>query len=138
MIVNYTQLIGIGAAVTDHYWSLCVEEHSYLLLALLAFVFRRAGADGGKRPAAVIGAIAIVMMLNGWRLWMAHPDYYAVYWLSDVRAAALFASVALRMVWINGGIRVLKAPWVAAATFAAAVLFNLNHVPAPSNTRPAR
>ena len=36
MLVNYTQLIGASAPVTDHYWSLCVEEHSYLVLSVVA------------------------------------------------------------------------------------------------------
>jgi peptidoglycan/LPS O-acetylase OafA/YrhL len=131
MVANYTQLFGIGAAVTDHYWSLCVEEHSYLALALVAAGLRRFGADGARRPVPLLALMVALMIANGWRLWLAHPDYYAVYWRSDVRAAALFASVALRIVWIDGGIRALRRPWVSPLAFALAAALNTHHVPDP-------
>jgi peptidoglycan/LPS O-acetylase OafA/YrhL len=131
MVANYAHLWGVGAAVTDHYWSLCVEEHSYLALAILALCLRRRGAGRGPVAAWLVGALALAMIANGWRLWLADPNYYDVYWRSDVRAAALFASVALRIVWLDGGIAALRKPFVAPVAFVLACALNTHHVPDP-------
>ena len=77
MVVNYTAQIGISAPVTDHYWSLCVEEHSYLALALLALALRRGDRARGALPGWICLALAGVMMLNGVRVWVETHNYYA-------------------------------------------------------------
>ena len=131
MVVNYTQLIGISAPVSDHYWSLCVEEHSYLTLALVAIVMRRSGTAQGARPAYVCMALAALMILNGLRLWLANHNYYMTYWRSDVRAASIFLSVGLRVLQVNGKLDFLRRGWVPLAAFAAGMALNWNHVPEP-------
>jgi len=131
MIVNYTQLIGISSPVTDHYWSLCVEEHSYLTLAIIAIVMRRTGASRGTRPALVCLALAGLMILNGVRLWLANHNYYMTYWRSDVRAASIFMSVGLRILVLDGKLGLLRRAWVPVAAFAAGMAFNGHHVPEP-------
>ena len=131
MIVNYTQLIGISAPVTDHYWSLCVEEHSYLALALIALVARRTGRDQGLWPAAVCLALAALMMLNGVRLWHETHDYYRTYWRSDVRAASIFASVGLRVLMLQGRLAFLQRAWVPLAAFALGMVASWHHMPEP-------
>ena len=131
MVVNYTQLIGVSAPVTDHYWSLCVEEHSYLTLALIAILVRRSGTDKGARPAYLCLALAGLMILNGVRLWLANHNYYMTYWRSDVRAASIFLSVGLRILHINGKLDFMRRAWVPMIAFAAGMALNWNHVPEP-------
>ena len=131
MVVNYTQLFGIGSAVTGHYWSLCVEEHSYIALGLVAWLLRRHDHASGLRPAVVCLALAALMVLNGWRLWHAQPDYYAVYWRSDVRAATIFMSVGLRILVANGLPVAWRAPWIPVLALLLGAALNTNHVPDP-------
>jgi peptidoglycan/LPS O-acetylase OafA/YrhL len=131
MLVNYTQLVGLSAAVTDHYWSLCVEEHSYLVLAILAFLLRRSNADTGPRPGYVCLGLAALMILNGFRLWHANHDYYMTYWRSDVRAAAIFLSVGLRILSVNDKLLFSRHSWFALAAFVCGFLLNTGHVPDP-------
>jgi peptidoglycan/LPS O-acetylase OafA/YrhL len=70
----------------DHLWSLCVEEHSYIVLGLIALFVRRSTSQAGILMAALaIGAIA----WGGYLTWMLGLDYYSVYWRSDVRAASV-------------------------------------------------
>lgn len=131
MVVNYTQLIGASAPVTDHYWSLCVEEHSYLALALLALVLRRRGAHRGTAPGWICLALAGLMMLNGLRLWIETQNYYMTYWRSDVRAASIFASVGLRVLAVHGRLAFLRRPWVAPTAFLAGMVLSTHHMPEP-------
>jgi len=72
-----------------------------------------------------------VMVLNGFRLWHQQPDYYAVYWRSDVRAATIFISVGLRVIYINGLPKRLQAAWIPLAAFVGGLALNWNHVPDP-------
>jgi peptidoglycan/LPS O-acetylase OafA/YrhL len=71
----------------QHLWSLAVEEHSYLLLALIAGLFVR------DRKAAMIAAFALAFLafLNGIRLGGAPVEQHA-YWRSDVRAGSVLLS----------------------------------------------
>lgn len=131
MVVNYTQLVGASAPVTDHYWSLCVEEHSYLVLALLALVLRRRGAHRGTAPGWICLALAAAMMLNGVRLWIETHNYYMTYWRSDVRAASIFASVGLRVLAVRGRLDFLRRPWVAPTAFLAGLVLSTHHMPEP-------
>ena len=131
MVVNYTQLLGLSAPVTDHYWSLCVEEHSYLTLAILALLLRRAGRDNGAWPAAICLGLAALMMLNGVRLWLATHNYYMTYWRSDVRAASIFLSVGLRVLVLNGRLDFMRQAWVPLAAFVLGLACNYHRLPEP-------
>ncbi len=131
MVVNYTQLIGISASVTDHYWSLCVEEHSYLTLAVLALVMRRSGAHRGAKPAWICLALAALMIANGVRLWLQTHNYYMTYWRSDVRAASIFVSVGLRILQVHGRLAFLRRAWVPLVAFLVGMVFSTHHMPEP-------
>ena len=131
MVVNYTQLVGVSAPVTDHYWSLCVEEHSYLTLAILALVLRRAGRQRGAPAGWICLALAGLMMLNGVRLWLATHSYYATYWRSDVRAASIFLSVGLRVLLVDGRLAFLRRPWVPPLAFLLGMVLSTHHMPEP-------
>ena len=131
MVINYAQLAGVGSWVTGHYWSLCVEEHSYLALGLLAWVLRRGRRADGTTPAIACLALAGLMILNGWRVWHLQPDYYAVYWRSDVRAATIFLSVGLRVLFARDVPAGWRAPWIPVAAILAGLALNTTHVPDP-------
>ena len=131
MVVNYTQLAGVGSAVTGHFWSLCVEEHSYLALGLLAWLLRRREQAPAWWPAGACLVLALLMVLNGWRIWHAIPDYYAVYWRSDVRAATIFMSAGLRVLFVTGVPTSWRAPWIPLVALAAGMALNTNHIPDP-------
>jgi peptidoglycan/LPS O-acetylase OafA/YrhL len=60
-------------------WSLCVEEHFYLLLpAFLALVFRF--LKGGARGLVLV-PFAIAPLLFRWAWYVKHPDESGFYWL---------------------------------------------------------
>ncbi|HKR23894.1 MAG TPA: acyltransferase, partial [Allosphingosinicella sp.] len=80
-----------ASSLFEHTWSLAVEEHSYLLLALVAGLCVR------ERRAAIAIALTLALLacLNGLRLG-ATDDGAApyTYWRTDVRAAAIFLAFA--------------------------------------------
>ncbi len=70
--VNYTA----RPEVFEHIWSLCIEEHSYVALSLIALWSRR-------RPinvVALLAVLAIAGILNGvFQTWYLGHDYFSVY-----------------------------------------------------------
>ena len=76
----------------EHCWSLAVEEHSYLMLAVIAALTIR-----DRRTAMTIAAVlAVAALLNGWRLGdellgEAQPAYRR----TDVRSASILMSFAI-------------------------------------------
>ncbi|WP_051397213.1 acyltransferase family protein [Bradyrhizobium elkanii] len=89
---NYVEAIFTRGSIYTHTWSLAVEEHSYVLLALVAFCSKR----DRKIALQVTVALAAVCMVNGifnsWALGLAD---YQVYWRTDVRAASILISASI-------------------------------------------
>lgn len=82
---NYAMFFLGMPDIQGHIWSLCVEEHMYLLLGLIAFANR-------KFRLPVIPTIAIIaaaFAAQGVFETLAGKGYYEVYWRSDVRGASL-------------------------------------------------
>lgn len=84
----------------EHTWSLCVEEHSYLLLGLLAYTCR------DRLPPRLLPALlllfAAAMMANGAiQTGLMHRDYHEVYWHSDVRAASVLVSAGIYLIAVG-------------------------------------
>lgn len=76
----------------DHFWSLSVEEHSYLLLALIAFFFRK----NLRLAAFVILAVALLSFANGFVSYsVLDQGYFDTYWRFDVHVGSIFISTAL-------------------------------------------
>jgi len=88
---NYVGLWTSTAGVIQHIWSLCVEEHIYILLGLVAFLRRRVAFP----VVGVIAGLALLGMLNGAIQTLNGLNYYQVYWRSDVRGASILISVAV-------------------------------------------
>lgn len=96
--LSFTANYFIPTDPVAHIWSLCVEEHAYVLLSLIAFLQRRRGLDV-KQWLALICATCV---LNGaLQTWLLHRDYLQVYWRSDVRMASIFMSAALYLYFRN-------------------------------------
>ena len=110
---NYLHGRGYGAAVVDHIWSLCVEEHTYIVLGLLAYMSLRLRI----RPWRVCFALAALCMLNGFYMTYAEGlSYYDVYWRTDTRATGILLGCGVCCCsidrpewfsWITGNVVVL-------------------------------
>jgi peptidoglycan/LPS O-acetylase OafA/YrhL len=91
-----------------HTWSLAVEEHSYLLLALIVLaVGRRSGT-----VLAVVAAAAVAAMANG--LWqsLADPSVEWLYARTDIRLASIFASFAMFLALRRIALPPALLPWL--------------------------
>ena len=131
--LNYASLWGLRGALVDQVWSLCVEEHAYLLLGALAFACRR----GLARPGVAILVLAAAALANGvWRADLLAADYYDVFWRSDVAAAPILIAA---LAYLHRDTLVAKlgaaSPWLVAlgfvckaAAFGAALRFGVGGV----------
>ncbi len=93
---NYIAVYTRDFAVSPigHIWSLCIEEHAYILLAVIAAFARRGKVD----PKLVVGALALAAIANGWiqTLIQGRP-YYEVYWRTDVRISSIFLATFFQL-----------------------------------------
>lgn len=82
-------IYGHPVALLDHLWSLCVEEHSYLLLAFIAIAVVREP----RSAMIVLLAIGFAAMANGIvRAAMLEVWFPKVAWRTDVQIAPLFVA----------------------------------------------
>jgi peptidoglycan/LPS O-acetylase OafA/YrhL len=89
--INYRSFATVSQALS-HIWSLCVEEHAYLLLGLVAVIHRRFAISA----LLVLAAVTITCVLNGAiQTFVFDREYYEVYWRSDVRMASVLMSAVL-------------------------------------------
>jgi peptidoglycan/LPS O-acetylase OafA/YrhL len=91
---NYASALFGTRSILEHTWSLAVEEHSYVLLALMAVVVRRRSSSA----AYLLLLAALLCMANG--LWLASHFHgreldHEIYWRTDVMAASDFLSAAI-------------------------------------------
>ncbi len=114
--INYAMIYTHPVALLDHIWSLSVEEHSYVLLAIVAFWLRRS-----RLPAwPAILSIGLLALGNGvYRLDMLQQDYLDVTWRSDVHLAPIFLAAAFHL--MIDRYRIAIAPWVAPLALALAL-----------------
>jgi len=79
--------------VFDHIWSLCVEEHSYVLLALMALLLRGAAV---RFIGLTILALGLAALANGIVQYDIYGrDPFIVFWPTDVAAAPMLISAAV-------------------------------------------
>jgi peptidoglycan/LPS O-acetylase OafA/YrhL len=107
-----------------HFWSLNVEEHSYIVLAALAYAARRAG--GRAQLALLVAATLLCLFFNGY--YTLIPPAGASPWFarSECAALGLVAAATLRVFRHRAGAPVptAAAAWVTpAAVVLAAVCF---------------
>ena len=80
-------------SIFDHIWSLCVEEHSYLLLGLLAFSLRGAGNRFVGFSLLLLGLTALATGILQYDVYGQNP--FIVFWSSQVAAAPILISAGL-------------------------------------------
>ena len=96
--INYKVALGSGAMLVHHIWSVSVEEHCYVILALLALVLSRNTVTAVR--ACLI--LALAAMVNGIALWLNDVGgIHEIYWRTDVRLASVFLSVAVYLTTRN-------------------------------------
>jgi peptidoglycan/LPS O-acetylase OafA/YrhL len=92
--VNYVMALKLGSPPISagHLWSLCVEEHTYVLLGVGAIACRRWKID----PLYLIGAGIVFSIGRALKVGSAtHWDYFATYWRTDCRLSSiLFGGLA--------------------------------------------
>ncbi|TGQ69360.1 MAG: acyltransferase [Mesorhizobium sp.] len=125
---NYAGILINRAGALDHIWSLCVEEHAYIILALISAVVTRRG-----RVVPLLLGLAVLAMANGAvSYWFLHMDYETTYWRTDVHIASILLSAAVCLIKADGKLPAfLKGPYVAVAAAAVAVLLFMDPVPTP-------
>jgi len=119
---NYATLFGIQSTWIEHTWSLCVEEHVYILLGTLAAATRLLKIP----PIKALFVISGLMMANGLVQTLAFKlSYYEVYWRSDVRGASIVLGAGVYLATKN-----VRAPSSAAVLLGVLGLaLNMNAVP---------
>lgn len=114
-----------------HFWSLCVEEHSYIVLSLIALAARRWRAGAGSMIlAATVGIAACAL----WYAAHYSGAQLAALWLhTEVAAFGIFASAAL-LLWFQGR-RLPRLPSLAYVALAGlGITLHWWSVPAPART----
>lgn len=128
-IQNYVIAFAKPSGWFDHIWSLCVEEHSYLLLGALAFLLGR----GPWRPLVAMFVVAIAAMIDGiFSELVLHQSFVEDYGRSDVHLSSIFISGAIYLLIrhrMDQAVVRRFAPWLVAPVLAAAVLLNFEVVP---------
>lgn len=123
---NYYSIYVEHTPVLDHIWSLCIEEHTYILLAILALLSRKYRFD----PLKPLIALSLVFIANGaWLTFSQHLDYYNVYWRSDTRSASILIGVISFLLFNRSDKKVNVLTSV--ALLGLAVALNLNSIPDP-------
>ena len=75
----------------DHIWSLCVEEHAYMLLGLIALVSRVR-----RLPVIlIIGVLAAASMIDGVVSSLLGQNWFDAYWRTDAHVASVLVAAAL-------------------------------------------
>jgi peptidoglycan/LPS O-acetylase OafA/YrhL len=109
----------------DHIWSLCVEEHIYILLGLIALIKRVYDLRVDLLLCIIIAAACI----NGAVRTYFGGDYYAVYWLSDVRGASILMGAAAFLILKPASLSERYGQLPPVILFGVALLLNADVVP---------
>ena len=86
-------VLGKDAMPFGHFWSLCVEEHSYIVLALIALAARRRLA--GATAMVLAATLAIAACTTWYALHADAEQFYRLSMHTEVAAFGIFASAAL-------------------------------------------
>jgi len=125
---NYAGIFIKRAGALDHIWSLCVEEHSYILLALISVVI-----SGRANVVRLLIMLSLLAMANGAISYSAlGMSYETSYWRTDVHIASILLSTSIRLLKADGRLPVvLNSPHVALAAAVGGALLFFDPVPTP-------
>jgi peptidoglycan/LPS O-acetylase OafA/YrhL len=130
---NYLFTFAPREPIFGHTWSLAIEEHSYIILAFVAFLTRRR-TNGAL---FLVGGLILLFMARGLYLTLFEGmGYYEVYWRTDVRAATLFLGFLFYLIHRTRGLvivnRLADAPqWVIIFLFFGIIVQFASVVPNP-------
>jgi len=124
---NYTRLWIGETKVLGHVWSLCIEEHMYLLLGIVALMWRRWNFP----LVTVLTALALAFMVNGAVETAMGLSYYTVYWRSDARGASILVGAIAYLVLRDGVPRALAGRWPPIILGVAGLALSIKVVPDP-------
>jgi peptidoglycan/LPS O-acetylase OafA/YrhL len=123
---NYFAFFHDRESRVDHLWSLCIEEHTYLYLGLLALAARR-------RRELLWPILTLTLLFNALdgviSTYGLNLDYYHTYWRTDVRMSSILLGAAAFLAREEGRI-VLSGVWPVVLGLAGVTL-NLNAIPDP-------
>jgi peptidoglycan/LPS O-acetylase OafA/YrhL len=125
---NYAHVY-IGRSMNlDHIWSLCVEEHMYILLGVIALVCRRFTRLSAMLICTIL---ALGFIANGFYRVGLGPDLSAQYWRTDVRGASILIGV-IAYLWLHDGVpKKLAHPYTPVLCMVLSVALNVSSVPDP-------
>lgn len=123
---NYAGIFINRAGALDHIWSLCVEEHSYILLALISVV-----VTGRANVIRLLLVLALLAMANGAISYgVLGMGYETTYWRTDVHIASILLSAAICLLKADDRLPAfLQSQYVALAAAAGGVLLFSNPIP---------
>ncbi len=130
-VSNYSVLVpGLyRTPVLDHIWSLCVEEHAYVLLGIIAYFASKRGFSAR----ALIALLTLAAMLDGIiSSAVFQQNYFDVYWRTDVHVASILSAVSFYLMCEKYRTKLHAMsfmPLVPVIAFAASVLLNIQEVP---------
>ena len=117
--LNYAMIYTHPVALLDHLWSLCVEEHGYIILAGVALLARRRLWN----PPLTMLALGGFALANGiLRIAVLEQPYFDVFWRSDVQVAPIFISAGLFLLLREHRV----SPWVAPLALALGIAAKLS------------
>ena len=126
---NYAAILFTRAGALDHIWSLCVEEHSYVTLAVISLLV--AARRNWLVPALAV--LSVLALANGAiSYWVFGLGFEASYWRTDTHIASILLSALA--CWLKTDARwrrLLEPAWVAPLAAAAGVAMFFDVVPTP-------
>jgi peptidoglycan/LPS O-acetylase OafA/YrhL len=124
---NYLYTDFATSITFNHIWSLCVEEHMYLLLGLLAWFCRAKKRD----PLPILIALALIMVAHGAVRYALGYSYYESYWRSDVRGASILAGAIAFLLVTRLNLLCRTPPLMPLGLGLLSIALNLGRVPDP-------
>lgn len=84
---NYAHILApFDYAHVQHLWSLCVEEHSYVILGMVAYFTCRNRRKAAVAIAGIIGLCWTSMLIRAAYL---NQSFHSTYWWTDIRASSI-------------------------------------------------
>lgn len=131
-VVTLTYNYAFGAigrtSLLGHTWSLCVEEHMYILLGMVALLCRKYSQI---RPVQVLIALISAAVTVGAVQTFLGMHYYDVYWRSDVRGASILMGAAAYLTLRDNVPAWLSPRYIPVALAIIALALNVNAIPDP-------
>ncbi|WP_430254475.1 acyltransferase family protein [Neorhizobium sp. DAR64872/K0K18] len=127
LIYNYAYVAGYARSALDHIWSLSVEEHCYIFLAVTTWMLRRRQ----NLVLVTVGLVGMTAMISGIIQQLAfNIGEHQMYWRTDVRSASIFLSFALFLLLANRSSQSSDfAKLISPAAFVMALACNLDIFP---------